>query len=73
MKLARSLAILSLTTALGSAYATEMASADNDALSYCNDQAAMAGIEDAEEKNQYVEDCVASFAIPSAESPQSAE
>ena len=70
MKFATLLAILSLTTVSSVAYATEMASADDDTMSYCNDQAQMAGIEDAEEKTQYVRECIESFSVPPAEYQQ---
>ena len=67
MKIAELLAILSLSAVLNVAYATEMESADNDNVAYCNEQAEMAGIDDAQEKKQYVEECVESFTAESGE------
>ena len=66
MKLAALLAILSLSAALNMAYATEN---EEDTNAYCNEQAEMAGIEDAGEKAQYMNECIDSFAIPSDDMP----
>ena len=65
MKFAALIAILSLT-ALNTAYATEVSSSEDDTLAYCNEQVQLAGIEDANEKAQYVNDCIESFATPSS-------
>ena len=69
MKFSALLAILSLTMAFNTASATEMAGADDD-LSYCNEQVQLAGIEDAEEKNQYVKDCMDSMGTPQGDYQQ---
>ncbi len=42
---------------------------DQDILAYCEEQAASAGIEDATEKSQYVQDCAANFGVTVAEEP----
>lgn len=35
-----------------------------DYVSYCDEQAQLAGIEDAAEKSDYIRECVQSYAIP---------
>lgn len=45
------------------AYAAD-SSDQNGAADYCNEQAEMAGIEDADEKQQYIQDCTDSFNAP---------
>jgi hypothetical protein len=60
MKISAVLAILSLTTAFGSAYAAET---DGDNVNaYCEEQAQLAGIEDSVEKQEYMKECVESYA-----------
>ncbi|MDH5765335.1 MAG: hypothetical protein OEZ38_04895 [Gammaproteobacteria bacterium] len=70
MKFVTLLAVLSLTTVLNPVYATEMANADDDIVSYCNEQAQLAGIEDAAEKAQYVNECIESYEVPAADYQQ---
>jgi len=60
MKFSAVLAILSLASAFGSAYAAE-AEGDN-VNAYCEEQAQLAGIEDNVEKQEYVKECVESYA-----------
>ncbi|MDH5471917.1 MAG: hypothetical protein OEY87_03185 [Gammaproteobacteria bacterium] len=69
MKFATLLAILSLTATFNTAYATQDAG-NEDAMAYCDDQAQMAGIDDAEEKKQYIQECVDSFGSTSGDYQQ---
>ena len=73
MKFATLLSIMSLTAVLNTAVAADIGSAEDDTLNYCNDQAAMAGIEDAAEKAQYVKECVESFDAPAGEGQSQAD
>ena len=50
------------------AYAAETGADDSGVMAFCNEQAELAGIENADEKSQYVKDCVDSFNTPSGES-----
>jgi hypothetical protein len=62
MKFLAILAILSLTTAFSSAYATETNTAADDVTAYCLEQAEIAGIDDAVEKQEYMKECTESYA-----------
>jgi len=72
MKFLALLAILSLSTAFGTAYATETDNEANNIAAYCNEQAELAGIEDAVEKGEYISECIDSYATTS-EVPQSTD
>ncbi|MCW9014520.1 MAG: hypothetical protein OQL06_12115 [Gammaproteobacteria bacterium] len=72
MKLAVYLAALSLTATLGTAFAVDMVNADDDIPGYCNEQAELSGIEDMDEKTQYIQDCIDSYGPP-IDSQQSGE
>ena len=61
MKFAVYLAALTLTATLGTAYASDTASPEDDIAGYCKNQAELAGVEDMSEKSQYIQDCVESF------------
>jgi hypothetical protein len=64
MKSALLFAILSIST-FNTVNATE---ADNtESTSYCNEQVQLTGIEDAAEKAEYINDCMASFSSPTDE------
>ena len=65
MKYAALIALLFLNTTFNTVYAAEMPDGSVDAAAYCDEQAQMAGIEDADEKSQYVKECVDSFGAPS--------
>lgn len=67
MKLVLLFAILSISTL----HAMNAAAAENDATenaAYCNEQAMLAGIEDAAEKADYIKECMASFGAPEDDS-----
>jgi hypothetical protein len=65
MKLAISLAFLLSATVLNTVYASEeMTSGNIDVPVYCEEQAQLAGIEEANEKNQYIQECIDSFGLP---------
>ena len=69
MKPAILLAILTLT--MNIAYANdESAEAGNTSAMYCEEQAQLAGIEDTDEKLEYIQDCIASFTAQSEISPE---
>jgi len=72
MKLAESILVLSLTMVLNTAYANETDGADKDIQSYCNEQAELAGIEDKVELEEYINECIQSYAAP-ADISQSVE
>lgn len=59
--------ILSLTASTSTAYAQEEYSSGEDIAAYCSEQGELAGIEDASELSQYVQECVDSYAMPEAE------
>jgi hypothetical protein len=63
MKLALLFAILSIST-LNTVSAAETENDSTENASYCNEQAQLAGIEDAAEKAEYINDCMASFGTP---------
>ncbi|MDH5611789.1 MAG: hypothetical protein OEY66_04970 [Gammaproteobacteria bacterium] len=65
MKFLVVLAILSITTAFNSAYATEAGADSDNVTAYCEEQAQLAGIEDNIEKQEYIKDCAESYASPS--------
>jgi hypothetical protein len=67
MKFTALLAIVALATSSSTTYATEENSANSDYLAYCNEQADLSGIENAEEKSRYVGDCIDSFTTPSGD------
>ena len=72
MKFLTLLAILSLSTVFSSAYAAEADDEAGDVVEYCNEQAELAGIEDATEQQAYLRDCAASFTTTS-DIPQSTD
>jgi len=71
MKFAVLLAVLSSTIMFNTAYAAEATNDSNEIAAYCDEQAQLAGIEDAAEKSQYIKDCIDSFGVPSGETPPS--
>ena len=68
MKLALLFALLSIST-FNTVNATdaEVNFDTTDYASYCDEQAQLAGIEDAAEKREYIMECVQSYAIPTDE------
>ena len=68
MKFAAILAIFALGATLPAANATESTGDEADALTYCNEQAELAGIQDADEKNQYIQECLDTSSTPSGDS-----
>lgn len=68
MKFSVYLAALSLAATLNSAYATDMGNPD-EVAEYCKAQAELTGIEDNDEKNQYISDCIES-SLPANERAQ---
>ena len=69
MKLAILLALLSLSSILNTVYANEEnASVGDDTAAFCDEQAQLAGIEDADEKRQFVKDCMESYGASSGDS-----
>lgn len=67
MKLALLFAILSISTFNAVNAAEEVDYNITDYASYCDQQAQLAGIEDAAEKSEYIRECVQSYAIPTDE------
>jgi hypothetical protein len=64
MKIAESVAILSLVLVLNAAHASdEMAGDSVNVSAYCEEQAELSGIEEANEKKQYMQECIDSFAV----------
>lgn len=63
MKLALLFAILSIS-ALNTVNAAEVDLNTNDYASYCDEQAQLAGIEDAAEKSEYIRECIQSYTTP---------
>jgi len=71
MKLTILLAFLSLSPILNTVHATEEnvgVSVSDDTAAYCDEQAQFAGIEDADEKRQFVKDCMESYGVSSGDS-----
>jgi hypothetical protein len=52
-----------LTASMSIAYAEDAAVSD-DVQSYCTEQGQLAGIDDATELSQFVQDCIDSYAAP---------
>jgi hypothetical protein len=67
MRTATLLILLSLTASISAAYAEETSDGGEEIAAYCNEQAELAGIEDASEFRQYVQECIDSYSMPSAE------
>ena len=68
MKLALLFAILSISTFNAVNAADEEVDYNiTDYALYCDEQAQLAGIEDAAEKSEYIRECVQSYAIPTDE------
>jgi len=67
MKLVQLLTVLSLSLTLFTANAADTDSAENDYKTYCEEQAEMSGIEDANEKSEYIKECIESFTVPSGD------
>jgi hypothetical protein len=61
MKTVTLLILLSLAASLNTVYATEESTNADDITAYCTEQAQLAGIEDATELKQYMQDCVDSY------------
>ena len=66
MKNTSLLAMLALMMTMNIAHAEE-STAQVDYKEFCNEQAQIAGIEDAEELKQYVKDCLESYIGPADE------
>jgi hypothetical protein len=68
MKTATLLISLALITPFYTTHANEeMNDQSMDIRAYCEEQAQLAGIEDATESTQYIQECIDSFGIPSDE------
>jgi hypothetical protein len=65
MKFAVLLAVLSSTITFNTAYAAEATNDSNEIAAYCDEQAQLAGVENAAEKSRYVQECIDSFGAPS--------
>jgi len=61
MKLVELLAVLTIGLALNSAHATEAEDAGSDYAAYCTEQAELNGVEDANEKQNFIDECIESF------------
>ncbi len=61
------LTFLSLISSSPVILANELSEFDKDTLVYCEQQATSAGIEDATEKNQYIQECAAIFGVTVSE------
>lgn len=70
MKLSTLLAALALAAISNTAHTTEMANSDDENFAYCNEQAERDGVEDIDEKNLYIKECVESFTIQSDDDQQ---
>ena len=68
MKLVQLLAVLSLSLTLYTANAENMDFVEDDYLTYCTEQAIESGIEDANEKSEYIKECLESFMTPAEDS-----
>lgn len=73
MKFSALLAVMALAVTVNPVYATEMNTSDDETYAYCNEQAERDGVENMDEKTQYIKDCVESFAIPSGDNPPAGE
>jgi hypothetical protein len=58
--------LLLLTATMNIAYAEDTSPGD-DVQAYCKEQADMAGIEDATELSEYIQDCIDSYSTPAGE------
>jgi hypothetical protein len=67
MKTATLLILISFTASISTAYANEPDGSGDDVNAYCTEQAQLAGIEDAAELGQYVQECVDSYTMPAGE------
>ena len=72
MKLVELLAVLTIGLALNSAHATEAedAGSDTDYAAYCTEQAELTGVEDANEKQNFINECIESFEGSPGGAPQ---
>ncbi len=61
MNLFKYFSVLTVMAMFSNVYAVDMSNPEADLPGYCNESVALAGIEDAEDKNQYVQDCMQSF------------
>ena len=69
MKFAILLTFLSLSSIFNTVYAAEEnAGGIDDVAAFCDEQTQLAGIEDADEKKQFVKDCMESYGVPSGDS-----
>ena len=73
MKFAVLLAVLSSTITFNTVFAAEANNDRNEIAAYCNEQADLAGIENAAEKSRYIKECIDSFGVPAEDVPQPAE
>ena len=69
MKITTLLALLTLSSIFNTVYATEedFRSID-DYATFCSEQAQLAGIEDGDEMNQYIKECLESYGITTDDS-----
>lgn len=68
MRFAFLLALLSLNSIFNTAYAAEgETSVSDDIAAYCDEQVQLSGIETAEEKTQFLKECIDGFAAPSGD------
>ncbi|MBC8211116.1 MAG: hypothetical protein H8E21_08595 [Gammaproteobacteria bacterium] len=67
MKLPHFFTFLCLAAVLNSAYATDASPNDDEYRSFCAEQAQMAGIEDPDEKKQYIASCLINYGVHSAD------
>ena len=72
MKIMQLLAVLLLVTPFSSVYA-EATSEEDNVQAYCVEQAELAGIDDRVEKEEYIAECVYSYAISSDDAQPPAE
>ena len=62
-----------LTVMFNAAYAADVADGAKEVKDYCNEQVDRSGIEDANEKNQFIQECLEGFAVSAAEDSSKAE
>jgi len=68
MKIAESVAILSLMLVFNTVHANDDMTGDSVNISaYCEEQAELSGIDNTNEKMQYIQECIESFAVQETE------
>lgn len=68
MKIAESVAILSLVLVFNTVHANDDMTGDSANISaYCEEQAELSGIDNTNEKMQYIQECIESFAVQESE------